>query len=185
MKTKSTNGVGTGNNHPARGGRMPIDAVKALKEARIRHLMLLIASGRYVSGLTAEALSKPPTDPETPGWGLSIKHVEKLAGEAAGRLRERFYADDIVRTATLSTLEFIRATALDKGDLKAAIQACLAIHGIVTRGFGLTPQDAQQPMQPVINISNILPWDRIRAAEANASAVAQPQPAAEPEKAAG
>lgn len=166
----------------AAGRRAPIDAVKALKEARVRHIMLLIATGRWVTGVTAEALSRPPNDPEAPGWGVSKKHVEKLAGEAAGRLRERLHTDDTVRVATISTLEFIRAAALDKGDMKAAIQACLAIHGIVTRGFGLSPQDAQQPMQPVINISNILPMDRIRAAEANAAAVsAPPAPSVAPE----
>jgi hypothetical protein len=164
----------------------------AIKEARIRHIMLLITTGRWVTHVTAEALSKPPTDPEAPGWGLSIDYIEKLAAEAARRLRDRLQNDDLTRMATVSTLEFIRAQCMEDRDWKHAIAATQAINGIVAKG-GLGMGDAGQGAAgpQVININNILPLDRIRAAEANAAAVGAPKaeekPAegGEPQKAGG
>lgn len=144
---------------------------KRVKEARIQHIMLLMSTGRYVTHVTAAALAKSPNDPEAPGWGLSIGYIDELAAEAARRLRDRLQTDDTVKVATISTLEFIRAQAIEEGDYKHAIQATMAINGIVMKGgFGM-PGDGGGQQQQVININAILPMDRIKAAEANAAAV--------------
>jgi len=76
----------------------------AKKQERVRFLMTLIATSQYVTHLTADQYARE--------WRLSVGYVEQLACEAAARLREKVFTDDLIHVSVLTTLQTIAATAM-------------------------------------------------------------------------
>ncbi|MFA5569616.1 MAG: hypothetical protein WC972_13320 [Trueperaceae bacterium] len=92
------------------------------KADRIRTIVGLMAAGRWVTGVTGPNLASV--------WGLHVGTLEKDAAEASRIVRATVANNEDIRARAVLTFESIQGLAMDKGDLRVALDAARALVGV-------------------------------------------------------
>jgi hypothetical protein len=92
------------------------------KTDRIRHISKLMASGRWVTGVTGADLADE--------WGVALATVEGYSAEASRLVREAVASSDDLRAQILATLQSITSEAMHRGQLRTAVESVKALAGI-------------------------------------------------------
>jgi len=101
---------------------MTAAAPRPPKGDRIRMIVGLMAAGRWVTGVTGGNLASL--------WGLHPGTVEKDAAEASRIVRSTIASNEDLRARAVLTFESIQDLAIDKGDLRVALEAAKALAGV-------------------------------------------------------
>lgn len=92
------------------------------KAERVRHIATLMATGRWVTGVTVYELADL--------WGLHEDTVKVDAAEASRRVREAINDTEELRGMVLATLQAITEKAMSRGQLRTAVESVKALAGI-------------------------------------------------------
>jgi hypothetical protein len=92
------------------------------KVERIRHIVGLMSTGQWVTGVTGPELQEL--------WGLSHATIDSDSGEASRIVREAVASSDDIRARVIATLEAITSKAMQKNQLRTAVESVKALAGV-------------------------------------------------------
>lgn len=120
------------------------------KAERIRTIVGLMAAGRWVTGVTGSNLAGI--------WNLHPGTVEKDAAEASRIVRAAVASDEDLRARAVLTFESIQDLALDKGDLRTALEAAKSLVGVADLTIPRKLELSGPGGKPVASGVIVLPW---------------------------
>lgn len=92
------------------------------KDQRVNEIAAMMASGRWVTGVTALELAER--------WGVPFKTLEADAAEASRRIRAELSGNDDLRARLVATLETITERAMQRGQLRTAVESVKTLAGV-------------------------------------------------------
>jgi hypothetical protein len=141
---------------PETGGQRARPALG--KEERIAHCFELMTAGLWVTGATAVRLAAE--------WGLAVSTVEHDSAEASRRVHAAL-DDKHLRARIQATLETNTGIAMNRGQLRTAVESVKALAGI---------SGAEAPKKLEVAAVTLDDLDQIRkAAESNECSSSEPK----------
>lgn len=113
----------SGRRQPGHGG---------ITEERVKTICSLMASGRWVTHLSAQQLAAT--------WGIKPQTVNNLACEASRRLRALVHESPDMRARIVTMLEKIVQECMAKGERRTAVEAIRVMFGVIEAGKEQNPE---------------------------------------------